>query len=171
MHSLRRASGPLPRPAPMSSLLLSIALASSALTALPCQAALGRAPGGFGNPNARQAQSLAAARAGSPATARGWNVDVSVLENGTTVREYVADGVVFAVSWKGPFLPDLRELLGAHFDVLKAGTARQPKAGGGQVRIQQPDVTIESGGHMRAYAGRAWVNSLLPAGFAAGDIE
>jgi hypothetical protein len=176
MDSLRRARGPLSKPMPlMSALLLAlpIALASS-----PCQASLGRAPSDFGNAGARQAQSLAAAKAASPAAASpgagspgAWNVNVSVLDNGTTVREYVANGVVFAVSWNGPFLPNLRDLLGSHFDTLTAETARHPKAGSGQVRIQRSDVTIESGGHMRAYEGRAWVNSLLPAGFNTGDIE
>jgi len=35
----------------------------------------------------------------------------------------------------------------------------------------QPDVTIESGGHMRAYTGRAWINSRLPAGFDTDTLE
>ena len=88
------------------------------------------------------------------------------------MREYVdADGVVFAVTWNGPFLPDLRELLGQHFATLRNESARQPKAGRGQVRVAQPDVTIESGGHMRAYTGRAWINSRLPAGFDTDTLE
>src|SRR4051812_5246505 len=42
-----------------------------------------------------------------------------LLASGTRVVEYVnREGVVFAVSWTGPFLPDLRELLGRHFAAL-----------------------------------------------------
>jgi len=36
---------------------------------------------------------------------------------GTVVREFSsAAGEVFGVSWEGPFLPDLRQLLGASYD-------------------------------------------------------
>ena len=37
--------------------------------------------------------------------------------SGTTVREYVSsNGTVFAVAWQGPWLPDLRQMLGPYFD-------------------------------------------------------
>jgi hypothetical protein len=112
---------------------------------------------------------LAARSAGNSAT---YSVSTTTLAGGTTVREYVgANGVVFAVAWDGPFLPDLRELLGQHFATYTSESARLPKAGRGPVRVAQPDVTIESTGHMRAYAGRAWVDSLLPAGFDKDAIE
>jgi hypothetical protein len=181
MHSHRRASGPLP---PLLLPLLpplTLALAL-ALAAAPCHAALGRAPSDFGNTSVRHARALAASGVttsgvatpgvATPGTATpSWDVRVSVLDNGTTVHEYATGGVVFAVAWNGPFLPDLRKLLGPYFGTLTDDTARRPKAGNSQVRIRRPDVTIESGGHMRAYAGRAWVNGLLPAGFDTEDIE
>ena len=36
---------------------------------------------------------------------------------GTSVREYRlgADGKVFAVSWSGPVIPDLRQVLGSYY--------------------------------------------------------
>jgi hypothetical protein len=150
--------------------LLGLALS---LASLPCRASLGTAPSDFGNKSVRHARVLAATSAATGATgsAAAYDVNTSVLDNGTTVREYVANGVVFAVSWTGPFLPDLRALLGQQFTTLTSETARRPKAGNSQVRIVRPDVTIESTGHMRAYAGRAWVNSLLPAGFDTSEIE
>jgi len=144
--------------------LLGVALA---LASAPCLASLGGAPSQFGNTSTntstRRAGVLAA---GAPAAASAaYDINVTQLDNGTSVREYVAGGVVFAVAWNGPFLPNLRDLLGRHFATLTDATARQPKGGHGPVRIAQPDVTIESTGHMRAYSGRAWVGSLLPAGF------
>src|SRR5258707_839901 len=43
------------------------------------------------------------------------------LPGGTVVREFVgASGVVFAVSWSGPFRPDLRQTLGVYFDRFQA---------------------------------------------------
>lgn len=139
--------------------------------ALPCHASLGRAPTAFPNAstNAVRAHVLAAS---SGASGAAYSVNSSVLPGGTTVREYVgADGLVFAVSWNGPFLPDLRTLLGEQFSTMTSEAARHPKAGHSQLHIERPDVTIESTGHMRAYAGRAWINAMLPAGFDTQDIE
>jgi hypothetical protein len=140
------------------------------LTAQPCFASLGRAPSALpAATSAHQARTLAATGA---TAAAGYTVDTTVLETGTTVREYVGkNGVVFAVTWNGPFLPDLRELLGQHFTTLTNESARHPKAGRNWVRAANPDVTIESTGHMRAYTGRAWVRSLLPAGFDTDTLE
>jgi hypothetical protein len=138
-----------------------------ALAAPPCLASLGGAPTKFDGTSARHTRVLAAA-----APSSGYRVEVTTLPSGTTVREYVgADGLVFAVSWNGPFLPDLRSLLGQHFDTLTSESVRHPKAGHSRVRVEQPDLTIESAGHMRAYTGRAWINSMLPAGFHTGDIQ
>ena len=167
MNSQRHARAPrLP--------LLALAGLALSLASLPCRASLGTAPSDFGNKSVRHARVLAAASGAagaSTAAAAAYDVNTSVLDNGTTVREYVANGVVFAVSWTGPFLPDLRALLGQQFTTLTSETARRPKAGNSQVRIVRPDVTIESTGHMRAYSGRAWVTSLLPAGFDTDEIE
>lgn len=136
--------------------------------AAPSYASLGGRPTDFGAgaTSGVRARSFAASAAGAV------SVNRTTLPSGTTVREYVAsNGVVFAVSWNGPFMPDLRTLLGPHFATLTSESARHPKAGHSQLRIDRPDVVIESTGHMRAYAGRAWVTSLLPAGFTPEEIE
>lgn len=150
----------------MSGLLLPAA-------SLTCHASLGRAPTVFPNAtstNAVRAHVMAASSASG--SAAGYTVNSTVLAGGTTVREYVgADGLVFAVSWDGPFLPDLRTLLGDHFTTMKNEAARRPKAGHNQLHVERPEVTIESSGHMRAYTGRAWINAKLPAGFNTQDIE
>lgn len=131
-----------------------------------CLAALGGVPTDFGGQRIRQARILSA---GVPAA---FSVQVTTLPSGTVVREYISPaGTVFAVSWQGPFLPDLRVLLAQYFDVLTAETARHPKAGHSQVLIEKPEVTIESSGHMRAYTGRAWITSALPGGVTSADIE
>jgi hypothetical protein len=145
---------------------LTVTMILMALWCAPCLASLGGAPTDFGGQPTRQARSLAA---GAPAN---FTVQVTTLPSGTVVREYIAPGgAVFAVSWQGPFLPDLRTLLAQYFDVLTAETARRPKAGNSQLRVDRPDVTIESSGHMRAYFGRAWLTGALPAGFSSADIE
>ena len=87
------------------------------------------------------------------------------LDSGTTVQEFVdSTGAVFAVSWSGPFLPDLKELLGIHFDSMVS----QGRGRGGQrsrLAVQDSGAVIVSEGHMGAFEGRAWLPSRLPAGF------
>jgi len=172
-HSLLRPIEPASRFRGRRSRLIALAAAGvvAMSSAAPCFASLGRASSAFAGSHAvHQARVLAAG--GGTSSGAAYSVSTTTLASGTTVREYVgANGIVFAVAWNGPFLPDLRELLGQHFAAFTSESARLPKAGRGPVRVAQPDVTIESTGHMRAYAGRAWVNSLLPAGFDKDTIE
>jgi hypothetical protein len=142
-----------------------------ATASLAANASLGNAPSVFHDASSTQAVRAHALAAGSPTTGN-YTVNTTSLTSGTTVREYVdGNGTVFAVSWSGPFQPDLRNLLGDQFNTMTSAAASQPHAGHNQIYVNRPDVTIESTGHMRAYAGRAWINAKLPAGFNAKDIQ
>ncbi len=93
------------------------------------------------------------------------------LPTGTVVTEYIgANNLVYAVSWHGPMLPDLQQILGSYFPHYRAA-ARQPVVRRRLVRVDSPDLVIESSGKMRAFAGRAWVPASLPAGITAADIQ
>ena len=130
-------------------------------------AALGSAPSDFGvQKNGVKARSLAAASA-------TYHINETTLDSGTVVHEYVAtsSGSVFAVSWAGPSMPDLRTLLGDSFTTLTTEAAKRPKAGHSQLNITGQDVVIISAGHMRAYHGQAWIPSQLPAGFTSAGID
>jgi len=91
------------------------------------------------------------------------------LPSGAAVKQYVSPaGMVFAVSWKGPSLPDLRQLLGRYFEQYVESARTQgagPRAG------QQPGLVVQSGGHMRAFFGRAYVPQMLPRGVLAEEIQ
>lgn len=92
------------------------------------------------------------------------------LPSGTLVKEYVsASGMVFAISWQGPTLPDLRQVLGRYFEQYAA--ARSPNAGIGSNRTQGSGLVVQSGGHMRAFTGRAYLQQMLPRGVAAEEVE
>lgn len=96
----------------------------------------------------------------------------TTLASGTRVREYVsAGGLVFALTWDGPTLPDLKALLGKYFDTMVAESAKAPRAGRSSLAINLPEVVINSGGHMRAFAGSAWIPAEFPAGFTAADVR
>ena len=91
--------------------------------------------------------------------------------SGTLVKEYVStQGQVFAVTWKGPYLPDLQQILGEHFTVY-GNAANNKRSRRGSVQVQQSDLVIQSGGHMRAFIGRAYIPRLLPANVTADDIR
>jgi len=91
--------------------------------------------------------------------------------SGTLVREYIsAQGQVFAVAWQGPLMPDLQQILGSHFADY-AAAARNKRARRGPVLVQQPDLVLQSGGHMRAFSGRAYLPQLLPANVNVDDIR
>ena len=96
----------------------------------------------------------------------------TTLATGTHVREYISgNGVVFAIAWDGPFLPDLKALLGKYFDAMVAESARLPRAGRSRMAVDSPEVVINSGGHMRAFEGSAWIPAEFPAGFTADDVR
>ena len=100
-----------------------------------------------------------------------YRVHEILLPSGTVVREYAAaDGHVFAVTWRGPFMPSLRQMLGRYFDEYAAAA----RAGHGDRRhqeVRQSDLVVQASGHMRAYGGRAYLPQALPGGVSPGDLE
>ena len=90
--------------------------------------------------------------------------------SGTRVREYVSPaGKVFAVSWQGPWLPNLEQLLGPYFaDYTAAQNHRQSR---GPLLIHQPNLVVQSSGHMRSFIGRAYIPDMMPAGVRAEEIQ
>jgi Protein of unknown function (DUF2844) len=90
------------------------------------------------------------------------------------VREYISHGgKVFGVSWRGPFIPDMQQLLGGYFPqyVLAARAERERHVGRVPLNIQLPGLVIQTGGHMRSYFGRAYDPQLLPAGASSDDVR
>jgi hypothetical protein len=87
--------------------------------------------------------------------------------SGTMIREYVnPSGRVFAVAWDGPWLPDLRQVLGDHFERYQAvmQSRQRSRSGRGAVLIDEPGLVVQMSGRPRAFKGRAYLPALLPAG-------
>ena len=102
-------------------------------------------------------------------------VDYSVHEiqtpGGGVIREYVsAQDKVFAVSWRGPGLPNLPQLLGRYSAPL-AQAMTHPHYNHHHLDLEAADVVMRSGGYLRTRFGRAWVPSLLPQNFSPKDIR
>ena len=156
---------------PVRQMLLGFCLAVSAVGVM---AALGQAP------------SVPAATAASPTVPAAklsankqvvtnslYSVQEIQLENGTLVREYVdLAGQVFAVSWRGPVLPNLSELLGGYFSSFKqeVDLARARGSRGSSVHVQRSDLVLRSSGRMRNFYGHAYAPALVPAGITIQDV-
>lgn len=95
------------------------------------------------------------------------------LENGTTVREYATPaGLVFAVAWRGPVLPDLSALLGDYFNTFKLETDQVRMSGrrGSPVNVDRDGLVVRSGGRMRNFYGYAYAPALIPVGVNIQDV-
>ena len=87
---------------------------------------------------------------------------------GVKVRQFVsATGLVFAIAWDGPVLPDLERLLGSYFPLYQNALQQRKRS----VRVDTPSLSLESGGTMRAFVGRAYLPDQLPTGVFAVDIQ
>ena len=89
---------------------------------------------------------------------------VLTAEN-VTVTEYSAQGIVFAIRWSGPVMPDLSHLLGIYFSQY---TAKMPLPAAAirnkPIAIVTPNLAVHASGHMRAFSGSAYAPGLAPAG-------
>lgn len=130
-------------------------------------AALGRAP----EPVALPALSAAAPGKALAAKAQQrpdqFQTYRSQLDNGCVVLEYASNaGVVFALSWRGPVLPDLASLLGEYFPVFKQEAEKIRLTGrrGSSLTIDRVGLIVRSNGRMRNFFGYAYAPELVPPG-------
>lgn len=118
---------------------------------------------------ADQAKMKAAVRPGS--SLAQYSVHEFQTPDGITIKEFVTNsGTVFAVSWQGPFMPDLQQLLGQYFSNY-VNAARSKRGGHHQLTLSQPGLVIHSQGHMRAFSGQAYLPSKLPAGVTPAELQ
>jgi hypothetical protein len=157
-----------------SRLLATGAAAVVFVTAFPAWASLG---GDASTIQADHVQLKGTLRMTAARSSAGESYSVHEIQaaSGTVVREYVStNGVVFAVAFQGPWLPDVQQLFGSYFTQyaqamqarsLSARRARRP------IMIDEPGLSVQIGGHPRAFAGKAYIPSMLPAGVRPEDIQ
>ncbi len=89
------------------------------------------------------------------------------LSDGSGIKQYVnAAGVVFAVSWRTRLKPDLAALLGTHASTSSAASVAPSgiAAAKHQQSVRRADLVLHQFGRQNAFAGLAYVPSLVPAG-------
>jgi hypothetical protein len=105
----------------------------------------------------------------------GYALHTLTRPNGGTVHELAnAGGQVFAVTWSGPGKPDLRSLLGRYFETFQAANVASGRGLRSPLRrppqVSQPDLQIQTEGHMGWFRGVAFIPSLAPAGFSVNNL-
>lgn len=146
---------------PLSAALALAVLALAGQSVVPARAGLGQTVASVQADRVKLKGQLRA-RSGP-----GYSVQEITAATGTVVKEYVSPaGVIFAVRWSGPSMPDLKQTLGAYFAQYEATLKQQrrsgPRGGHNHVEIRAPSLVVHAGGHMRQYFGIAYVPSLVP---------
>lgn len=107
----------------------------------------------------------------------GYSVEEITAASGTVVREYVSPaGVVFAIGWYGPAMPNLQQTFAGYFTQFQAAVqarrAQQPRLRGhNHLEIHTPSLVVHAFGHMRQYFGVAYVPALMPANLSVSDLH
>jgi hypothetical protein len=78
---------------------------------------------------------------------------------------------VFAVTWRGGGRPDLRQLLGEHFQTLQADNVRAGRRTRRPLSVNRPDLIVLTGGHPGGFWGVAFLPQMAPAGFSTSELK
>ncbi len=99
--------------------------------------------------------------------------DVHEISNdGLVVHEYsTRQGQVFAVTWQGPYKPDLHQLLGSYFAAFQNAASQQHAGSHRAFALSRPDLVIESTGRMRGFRGVAYLPALVPEGVSVPQLQ
>jgi len=95
------------------------------------------------------------------------------LASGVVIKEFTrADGLVFAVSWRGPVLPDLAPLLGTYFAAFKLASHETQQSGGrgSPVSVDQDGLVVKSSGRRPNFFGYAYLPRLTPPNLQIKDV-
>lgn len=104
-------------------------------------------------------------------TGSNYSVQQTESPTGVIIKEFVStSGTVFAVTWQGPLMPNMQQLLGQYFGNY-VDAAKSNHSGHSHLSIRQADLVVQSSGHLRAFSGIAYIPSLLPAGVTVAQLH
>jgi hypothetical protein len=95
-----------------------------------------------------------------------------IRNDGLVVHEYsTRQGQVFAITWQGPFKPDLQQLLGGYFAAFQTAAHQQLAGSHRAFTLSRSDLVIESTGRMRGFQGMAYIPALVPQGVSVAQLQ
>jgi len=111
--------------------------------------------------------------AANPTALGSYTINAVPAAGGGTIKEYVStQGIVFAISWRTPMMPNLQRLLGASFPAFEqAAIASRSQGRRGPLNIERADLVLQSSGQLGDFRGRAFVPGLLPPDVASEAIQ
>ena len=125
------------------------------LVTVPAWAALGQA-----RDSVQSDQRLLQGRL-STVEAQGYTVHQITRDDGGVVKEFVSpDGKVFGMAWQGPTMPNLAQLLGAHFAEFQQAAKSAHRRG--PLAVHVGELVVETSGHLRSFRVRAYLINMLP---------
>jgi hypothetical protein len=107
----------------------------------------------------------------SVTAAAAYSVHELQLPGGTRVREYSSANRVFAVTWSGPSIPDLQQLLGTTYFPRYSAAVQALRGARRPLAMDETDLVIHTGGHARAFFGFAYLPTQMPSGVRAEQIR
>ncbi|AUR51637.1 hypothetical protein CUN60_04795 [Aquella oligotrophica] len=146
-----------------------------AIVPLSAHATLGENPGSIESDNKALASSISTPSTkmisqGMDGESKPLKYQVSTIKatGGITVKEYVSNGKVFAVSWVGMRNPDLQQLFGKYFPEFK--TTKSTGSGLRSSHVSAKDLIVNIYGVTGDFHGLAYIPSLLPTGLNPQDL-
>ena len=95
-------------------------------------------------------------------------VYTQTLSSGIVLQEYLSvSGVVFAVAWSGPSLPNLQVLLGGYFKDYLVAIKESRRS----IYLNTENIVIQSSGMMGAFQGFAFLPKHAPKGFTPSSLS
>lgn len=156
------------RPRAASAMQAAAALLMLAFVVAPIQ----RAQAALGDATASVARDHAALR-GTLVVLPMQNYDIHQMVSaaGVTVREYVTRaGSVFAITWMGTQVPDLKILLGSYFDRY-VSLAMAHRSGHHVLSFDTPELSMTTVRFQRMASGAVYVPGLLPSGVSRRELR
>jgi hypothetical protein len=138
-----------------------------ALTSSHAWAVLGQAPTTY------PSNTASAFSAPTSAATSLYTTTTVTIDSGVVIKEFTRpDGLVFAVSWRGPVLPDLSTLLGTYFPVFMRANeeARATGRRGSPVSVARDGLVVQASGRRPHFFGYAYITHLTPAGINVKDV-
>ncbi len=89
------------------------------------------------------------------------------IDSGVVIKEFTnPDGLGFAVSWRGPVMPDLSTLLGTYFPVFMRANEEAQATGrrGSPVSVARDGLVVQASGRRPHFFGYAALTHLTPSG-------
>lgn len=97
----------------------------------------------------------------------GYSLYIQTLTSGTSFQEYVSpSGIVFAISWNGPTLPNIHAIFGNYYGNYLSASQQSRRS----IYSSSDSLVIQSTGMMGAFQGFAFLPKEAPAGFTVNNL-